>query len=90
MKTAAASLFLSLILLQSCKEAKNSAADYSGWTAYAGTPDGMRYSSNDQINRGNVKALQLAWTYSTNDHDSANRSQNQCNPIVIDNILEVI
>ena len=87
MKTVAASLFLSLILLQSCKEAKNSAADYTGWTAYAGTPDGMRYSSNDQINRGNVKALQLAWTYSTNDHDSANRSQNQCNPIVIDKIL---
>lgn len=60
---------------------------YTGWTAYSGTKDGMRYSSLDQININNVKNLTVAWTYSSNDKDPKNRSQNQCNPIVIDGIL---
>ncbi|HUR11551.1 MAG TPA: PQQ-binding-like beta-propeller repeat protein [Flavitalea sp.] len=60
---------------------------YSGWSAYAGSKDGIRYSSNDQINTDNVSRLQLAWTYSSNDKDTGNRSQNQCNPIMIDGIL---
>jgi quinoprotein glucose dehydrogenase len=61
--------------------------DYSGWTNYAGSKEGNRYSSNDQINLQNVGQLEVAWTYSTNDKDTANRSQNQCNPIVVDGVL---
>jgi quinoprotein glucose dehydrogenase len=49
--------------------------------------DGARYSSNDQVNDGNVSQLQVAWTYSSNDKDTGNRSQIQCNPIVVDGIL---
>ena len=64
-----------------------SSPDYSTWAYYAGTRDGNRYSSNDQINIENVAHLQVAWTYSTNDKDTANRSQIQCNPIVVDGIL---
>ena len=66
---------------------KNERPDYSGWAAYSGSKDGLRYSSNDQINAGNVTKLEVAWTYSSNDKDPDNRSQNQCNPIMIDGIL---
>ena len=61
--------------------------DYSTWAYYAGTRDGTRYSSNDEIDVKNVNHLKVAWTYSTNDKDTADRSQIQCNPIVVDGIL---
>ncbi len=73
-------------LLAACKNNK-SGSGYAGWATYAGTKDGDRYSSNDQITRKNVNLLKVAWTYSTGDKDSANRSQNQCNPIMVDGIL---
>ncbi len=73
----------------SCKNVSsdNSKTDYSGWSNYAGTKDGSRYSSNEQITTENVHQLTIAWTFSTHDADSGNRSQNQCNPIVINGIL---
>jgi quinoprotein glucose dehydrogenase len=63
------------------------AADYSGWATYAGSKEGIRYSSNTQINRNNVIKLKQVWTYSTGDRDTANKSQIQCNPIVINGTL---
>ncbi len=79
--------FSLLIILSSCKQSDTLKKDYSGWKTYAGTKDGIRYSSNDQINPGNVSQLKVAWTYTSNDKDSGNRSQNQCNPIMVDGIL---
>src|SRR5688572_26691208 len=73
-------------LVHSCKQAVEK-KDYTGWSAYAGSKDGIRYSSNDQITADNVKQLQVAWTYSSNDKDTGNRSQIQCNPIMVDGIL---
>lgn len=80
-------LFLIALSFISCK---NYAPDYSTWATYAGTKDGNRYSSNDQINIDNVSRLEIAWTYNTGDKDPNNRSEIQCNPIVIDNILYAI
>lgn len=80
-------LLFFICLLFSCKQADNIKKDYSSWSAYAGSKDGLRYSSNDQINIDNVSQLQVAWTYSSNDKDTGNRSQNQCNPIMVDGIL---
>src|SRR5687767_5310512 len=78
-------LLLSLITLTlSCKDPS---PDRSGWTNYAGHKDGNRYSTNEEINLENVGDLHVAWTYSTSDKDTANRSQNLCNPIVVDGIL---
>jgi quinoprotein glucose dehydrogenase len=71
----------------SCKENAVDVNEYNGWKAYAGTKDGMRYSSNHQINTGNVAQLQIAWSYSTHDKDTGNRTQNQCNPIMVDGVL---
>ena len=61
--------------------------DYTGWTTYAGSKDGIRYSSNHQINVQNVSQLKVAWTFSSGDSDSENHTQNQCNPIMIGRIL---
>jgi len=70
-----------------CKDQNVEKHDYSSWKSYAGTKDAKRYSANDQITKQNVSELQVAWTYSSGDKDSLNRSQNQCNPIVIDGVL---
>lgn len=76
------------VMYCSCKSPKtDNAVEYSGWQTYAGTKEGNRYSSNEQINLTNVNKLKVAWTYSTHDRDTGNRSQNQCNPIMVDGIL---
>ena len=81
-------LFGSLIICFSLTHCKRHAeTSYDGWATYAGSKDGIRYSSNDQINTGNVSQLEVAWTYSSNDKDTGNRSQNQCNPIMVNGIL---
>ncbi|MBE7169461.1 MAG: PQQ-binding-like beta-propeller repeat protein [Williamsia sp.] len=78
----------SLTISFSCKQPDPALLEaYQGWKTYAGSKDGLRYSSLDQINAGNVSQLQVAWTFSTHDKDTGNRSQNQCNPIVVDGIL---
>ncbi|MGA9270528.1 MAG: c-type cytochrome, partial [Lutimonas sp.] len=76
-----------IFLLLGCEEQKTEKQDYTSWTTYAGTKDAMRYSANDQITKQNVNQLKVAWSYGSGDKDSLNRSQNQCNPIVIDGIL---
>src|SRR4051794_6965315 len=82
-------LFIVLILSNCKSDSKKSLLkdQYSTWSTYAGSKDGIRYSSNNQITPGNVARLQQAWTYSSNDKDTGNRSQNQCNPIMVDGIL---
>ncbi len=71
----------------SCNNSPGTYNDYSGWDTYAGSKDGLRYSSNDQINASNVTQLKVAWTYSSGDKDTANHTQIQCNPIMIKGIL---
>lgn len=73
--------FITACSLQAPKE------DYKNWSAYAGSKDAIRYSANDEITPENVAHLEVAWTFSSHDKDSANRSQNQCNPIMVDKIL---
>lgn len=78
-----------LLSLQSCQPEKNSTTDdpHANWTNYAGTKSGIRYSSLEQIDLDNIQDLKVAWTYSSHDKDPENRSQNQCNPIVVEGIL---
>lgn len=78
------------ISLLTCRESSDKSYDpslYSGWNNYAGTKDGMRYSSNDQVDTTNVSRLKIAWQFSTYDRDTGNRSQIQCNPIMVDGVL---
>ena len=76
-----------MCFLVGCTNQRVEKHDYTGWKAYAGTKDAMRYSANDQITKQNVSQLKAAWVYSSGDKDSLNRSQNQCNPIVINGVL---
>ncbi len=55
---------------------------YRTWTAYGGGPEQLRYSSLDQINRGNVKQLQIAWTW-----DSGETGGLQTQPVVVDGVV---
>ena len=39
----------------------------AGWPTYGGQSSGTQYSSLDQVNRGNVDQLEVAWTYHAGD-----------------------
>lgn len=73
----AAALFLSACL--------SSAADHRTWSAATGGPDGQRYSALTQMNRENVRNLELAWKFDTGDEFPG--SEMQCNPIIVDGVL---
>lgn len=60
---------------------------YRGWPAYGGGPETIRYSSLAQINKDNVKDLEVAWTFDSG--DATDSSQIQSTPIMIDGVLYV-
>ncbi|WP_192347104.1 PQQ-binding-like beta-propeller repeat protein [Algoriphagus sp. Y33] len=74
-----------LLLLFSACQSKTSEIDYRDWSHYGGPEDGSRYSSLTQIDKENVSQLEVAWTYHTG--DATERSQIQCQPIVIKGLL---
>ncbi len=58
------------------------------WEHYQGDPYRSQYSALDQINTSNVRNLDVAWVYHSGGADTANnRSQIQCNPIIVDDVL---
>jgi quinoprotein glucose dehydrogenase len=63
------------------------------WRAYGNDPGGMRYSSLNQINRGNVTQLQRAWTYHTGEmalglvKPGSRVASFQSTPLVVDGVL---
>ena len=60
---------------------------YDKWEQYRGSNENIHYSSLTEIDTNNVKQLQLAWEYHTGDADTANHSQIQCNPIIVEGVL---
>jgi quinoprotein glucose dehydrogenase len=57
------------------------------WTNHGGDPGHRQFSPLTQITRDNVHQLQVAWTYSSGDAREDNRSQIQCNPVVVHGVL---
>ncbi|HLX90632.1 MAG TPA: PQQ-binding-like beta-propeller repeat protein, partial [Puia sp.] len=61
------------------------------WPIYGGNAAGNRYSALDQINVANVKDLQIAWIYNSNDTTNTNESHEgheiECQPIVVSGVL---
>ena len=57
------------------------------WPVYLGDNSSSQYSTLNQININNVQNLEVAWTYRAGDSDSLNRTQIQCNPLIIDGVL---
>src|SRR5262245_53421405 len=58
-----------------------------GWPTVGGESGCSRYSALDQINRGNVTQLQVAWTYHCGDQGQAGTIE--CTPIVIKGVMYV-
>jgi alcohol dehydrogenase (cytochrome c) len=68
-------------LLHADKEPQN-------WLTYSGGYSSHRYSTLDQINRGNVKNLQMKWVYHPiYQRNSKNQSKMENTPLVDDGIL---
>ncbi len=78
-------LFILINVVVSCgpPEADNHAA----WRVYGGDAGGTKYSALDQINRSNVRQLEVAWRYETGDSRRDPPSTIECTPIVVDSIM---
>jgi quinoprotein glucose dehydrogenase len=63
----------------------DTAEAHTTWRNYGGSPDGSQYSALRQINRSNVKELQVAWTHGTGDD-----RKYVFNPIVVDRTMYVL
>jgi quinoprotein glucose dehydrogenase len=74
-----------LLLVAGCTTSDD--VNYDDWQVYLGDFASSQYSGLDEINAENVSNLKLAWSYSSNDKHEGNRSQIQCNPLIIDGIL---
>jgi len=61
------------------------AQTHTNWSEYSGGPDSAQYSALEQINKSNVAKLEVAWTYSTGDHNKY-----FFNPLVVDNVVYVL
>jgi quinoprotein glucose dehydrogenase len=58
---------------------------HTTWNDYGGGPDASQYSALSQINRSNVRELQVAWTFPTGDEGGY-----LFNPIVVDGVMYVL
>ena len=79
------SLVVLTIVACACAQVWTQPATRIDWAAHGA--DVTHASPAAQITPANVSRLQVAWTYRTGDARSDNRSQIQCNPIVIDGVL---
>ncbi len=77
-------LIAGLLFFISCSEKK---ASHDTWEVYGGSKEGIHYSSLTQMDTNNISQLRVAWEYHTGDGDTANHSQIQCNPVIVDGIL---
>ena len=77
-----AMLILGAYLFAGCDNAEQS---NNTWEVYRGDDGVNAYSSLDQINKENVKHLEVAWTYRSG--DNIGNSTIQCNPLIINGVL---
>ena len=61
---------------------------YRTWQVYKGGPEANNYSAIDQVNKSNVKNLEVAWEFYPDDAPEGFRIwKYECNPIVIDGVM---
>jgi quinoprotein glucose dehydrogenase len=87
-------LLVSLIAIFTAGSAPTPAApEGTDWPNYANDPGGMRYSPLDQVNRGNVSRLKVAWIYHTGDvsngEGGGSKSGFENTPIVVDGSMYI-
>jgi glucose dehydrogenase len=64
--------------------------DSQDWPAYGGGPASLHYSTLTQINRDNVKNLQVAWAFDTGDATPGVHTELEASPIKIGDTLYLI
>lgn len=74
-----------LTALAQTRTARPARAPHTTWSDYGGGADSSQYSALKQINRANVSALQIVWTYPTGDSNNY-----LFNPIVMDDVMFVM
>jgi quinoprotein glucose dehydrogenase len=57
------------------------------WRSYLADAASSQHSTLDQIHRGNVGRLEVAWTYDAGGAAADGTSQIQCNPLVVKGVL---
>jgi quinoprotein glucose dehydrogenase len=57
------------------------------WRVYLGDKSSSQYSPLDQIHRGNVKRLKLAWQYDASGRDPELQGESQHNPLIVRGVL---
>src|SRR5438876_6287348 len=62
--------------------AESSGGENRDWPVSGGAPENQHYSPLTQINKSNVKQLQVAWTFDTEESGTL-----QTSPIVVDGTL---
>jgi quinoprotein glucose dehydrogenase len=72
-----------------CSDNRNqiSVDSETAWPVYLGDNASSQYSPLDQINTENVHLLEPVWEYKTEKLKKDDRTQIQCNPLIIDGIL---
>lgn len=80
---------LGVLVLYSCKKNAEYIQTEAGrdWPVYLGGNSSAQYSPLDRVNKNNVRQLKLAWEYHSGGDSSAQLSQIQCNPIIVDEVL---
>src|SRR6266513_5483619 len=75
-------LLACVAMLSSKWEDKPTAPETQDWPVYGGSSENIHYSPLAQINRTNVKQLEVAWSF-----DTGERGGLQTSPIIVDGIL---
>ena len=70
-----------------CTSPDDLSSNQYNWSRYLGDAQTNQYAPLSQIDTTNSAQLEVAWTYSCGDADPQDRSQIQCNPLIIDGIL---
>jgi quinoprotein glucose dehydrogenase len=79
---AATALLLAVYATNGKAQNNNSSAAQENWAAYGGVSQNTHYSSLHEINRENVKDLQVAWTY-----DTGEKGGFESSPLIVDGVL---
>ena len=71
--------------VRSSQDTSSQAPAYSTWSDYGGSSDSSQYSSLAQVNRSNVRKLEVAWNYPTGDGNKY-----AFNPLVVGRTMFVL
>ena len=86
LKAAATSVRVGVVAVALAFRAVSAADDkpHTTWSSYLGSPDSNQYSALKQINKSNVKQLEVAWTF------AAGTGTVRFDPLVVDGVMYVL